>query len=79
VAKLKPKPFKFSNFLVHKEGFIDTVTSGWNLSVNGCAMYRVVKRLKGLKSSFRKLLHNQGNLHEWVTCLRKELDEVQRA
>lgn len=47
--------------------------------MNGCAMYRVVKRLKGLKSSFCKLLHNQGNLHERVTSLRKELDEVQRA
>ncbi|PWA39532.1 RNA-directed DNA polymerase, eukaryota, Reverse transcriptase zinc-binding domain protein [Artemisia annua] len=79
VAKLKPKPFKFSNFLVHKEGFLDTVNSGWNLNVNGCAMYRVVKRLKGLKSPFRKLLHNQGNLHERVDRIRKELDEVQKA
>ncbi|PWA75684.1 RNA-directed DNA polymerase, eukaryota, Reverse transcriptase zinc-binding domain protein [Artemisia annua] len=79
VAKLKPKPFKFSNFLVHKEGFLDTVTSGWNLNVNGCALYRVVKRLKGLKSPFRKLLHNQGNLHERVDRIRKDLDEVQKA
>ncbi|PWA51085.1 RNA-directed DNA polymerase, eukaryota, Reverse transcriptase zinc-binding domain protein [Artemisia annua] len=79
VAKLKPKPFKFSNFLVHKEGFLDTVISGWNINVNGCAMYRVVKRLKGLKSPFRKLLHSQGNLHERVDRLRKELDEVQKA
>ena len=41
VAKLKPKPFKFANFLVHKEGFLDTVNAGWNLNVNGCAMFRV--------------------------------------
>ncbi|PWA89964.1 reverse transcriptase domain, Reverse transcriptase zinc-binding domain protein [Artemisia annua] len=75
VTKPKPKPFKFSNFLVYKEGFLDTVTSGWNQNVNGCSMYRVVKRLKGLKSSFRKLLHNQGNLHERVDSLQKELDE----
>ncbi|PWA86907.1 RNA-directed DNA polymerase, eukaryota, Reverse transcriptase zinc-binding domain protein [Artemisia annua] len=79
VAMLKPKPFKFYNFLVHKEGFIDTANSGWNLNVIGCAMYRVVKRLKGLKSPFRKLLHNQGNLHDRVDRLRKELDEVQKA
>ncbi|PWA58591.1 RNA-directed DNA polymerase, eukaryota, Reverse transcriptase zinc-binding domain protein [Artemisia annua] len=79
MMKPKPKPFKFSNFLVYKEGFLDTVTSGWNQNVNGCSMYRVVKRLKGLKSSFRKLLHNQGNLHERVDSLRKELDEVQKA
>ncbi|PWA54650.1 RNA-directed DNA polymerase, eukaryota, Reverse transcriptase zinc-binding domain protein [Artemisia annua] len=59
VTKPKPKPFKFSNFLVYKEGFLDTVSSGWNQNVNGCAMFRVVKRLNGLKPSFRKLLHNQ--------------------
>lgn len=79
VVKLKPKPFKFSNCLVHKEGFLDIFTSGWNQNVNGCAMYRVVTRLKGLKSPFRKLLHNQGNLHKLVDNLRKELDEVQKA
>ncbi|PWA57620.1 RNA-directed DNA polymerase, eukaryota, Reverse transcriptase zinc-binding domain protein [Artemisia annua] len=38
VAMLKPKPFKFSNFLVHKEGFMDTVNSGWNININGCAI-----------------------------------------
>ncbi|PWA42112.1 reverse transcriptase domain, Reverse transcriptase zinc-binding domain protein [Artemisia annua] len=76
VSKPKPKPFKFSNFLIHKEGFSETVASGWNLSVNGSAMYCVVKWLKGLKSPFRKLLHNHGNLHERVDRLRKELDEL---
>ncbi|PWA92968.1 reverse transcriptase zinc-binding domain-containing protein [Artemisia annua] len=67
------------NAFDESEGFLDTVTSGWNQNVNGCSMFRVVKCLKGLKSSFRKLLHNQGNLHERVNSLRKELDEVQKA
>nr|GEU68753.1 hypothetical protein [Tanacetum cinerariifolium] len=39
----------------------------------------VVKRLKGLKSPFRKLLHTQGNLYNRVDLLRKELDETQKA
>ncbi|GJU30304.1 sodium/hydrogen exchanger 6 [Tanacetum coccineum] len=30
-----------------------------NLNVNGCVMYRVVKRLKGLKTPLHKLLHDQ--------------------
>nr|GEY40136.1 hypothetical protein [Tanacetum cinerariifolium] len=34
VAKLKPKLFKFSNFLVYKEGFCEMVKSGWNLNGN---------------------------------------------
>ncbi|GJU44012.1 RNA-directed DNA polymerase, eukaryota, reverse transcriptase zinc-binding domain protein [Tanacetum coccineum] len=54
VSRPKPKPFKFSNFLIYKEGFRDVVTTGWNLNVHGCAMYRVVKRLKGLKTPLPK-------------------------
>ncbi|GKB91554.1 RNA-directed DNA polymerase, eukaryota, reverse transcriptase zinc-binding domain protein [Tanacetum coccineum] len=57
VTKPKPKPFKFSNFLVYKEGFREVVESGWDLNMDGCNMYHVVKRLNGLKSPFRKLLH----------------------
>ncbi|GKE75605.1 hypothetical protein Tco_1537646, partial [Tanacetum coccineum] len=79
VCKLKPKPFKFSNFLVHKERFRDVVANGWNLNINGCDMFRLVKRLKGLKSPLRKLLYDQGNLHARVTQIRSELDEVQKA
>ncbi|GJV00358.1 putative gag-pol polyprotein [Tanacetum coccineum] len=78
VSRPKHKPFKFSNFLVYKEGFRDVVESGWSLNVTGCAMYRVVKRLNGLKTPFRKLLHDQGNLHDWVNRLRVELDEAQK-
>ncbi|GJZ75828.1 RNA-directed DNA polymerase, eukaryota, reverse transcriptase zinc-binding domain protein [Tanacetum coccineum] len=76
VTKPKPKPFKFSNFLVYKEGFREIVDSGWNVHIEGYAMYRVVKRLKGLKSPFRKLLHNHGNLHDRVNKIRIELDEA---
>nr|GEU84746.1 hypothetical protein [Tanacetum cinerariifolium] len=45
----------------------------------GFAMYRVVKRLKVLKSPFHKLLHDHGNLHEWVNKIRLKLDEAQKA
>ncbi|GJT69751.1 sodium/hydrogen exchanger 6 [Tanacetum coccineum] len=39
----------------------------------------VVKRLKGLKSHFRKLLHNHGNLHDRVNKIHIELDEAHNA
>nr|GEX20135.1 hypothetical protein [Tanacetum cinerariifolium] len=61
------------------EGFRKVIESGWALNVDECNMYRVVKRLKGLKSPFRKLLHAKGNLHNRVDLLRKELDETQKA
>ncbi|GJX68841.1 sodium/hydrogen exchanger 6 [Tanacetum coccineum] len=59
--------------------FRGMVSNRWNLNVHGCAMYRVVKRLKGLKTPLRKLLHNQGNLHDRVNRLRMELNEAQKA
>ncbi|GJZ10484.1 hypothetical protein Tco_0545243 [Tanacetum coccineum] len=79
VKKPKPKPFKFSNFLVYKEGFCEIVDFGWNVHIEGYAMYRVVKWLKGLKSPFRKLLHNHGNLYDWVNKIRIKLDDAQKA
>ncbi|GJX57723.1 sodium/hydrogen exchanger 6, partial [Tanacetum coccineum] len=39
----------------------------------------VLRILKGLKTPFRKLLHDQGNLHDRVNRLRVELDEAQKA
>ncbi|GJX67859.1 hypothetical protein Tco_0303586 [Tanacetum coccineum] len=47
--------------------------------VDGYAMYQVLKKLKGLKKPLRKLLKDQGNLHNRVSILRNELDEVQKA
>ncbi|GJT05595.1 putative RNA-directed DNA polymerase, eukaryota, reverse transcriptase zinc-binding domain protein [Tanacetum coccineum] len=46
----------------------------WNRSLRGIAT-----KLKSLKKPFRKLLHEQGNLHDRVNRLWHELDEVQKA
>ncbi|XP_022014976.1 uncharacterized protein LOC110914495 [Helianthus annuus] len=73
----KPKPFKFTNLLTHKRDFLDVVTSGWNMEVSGVPMFRVVKKLKGLKHPFRVLLRKQGNLHKKVADLKSELDDLQ--
>ncbi|GJR01198.1 retrovirus-related pol polyprotein from transposon TNT 1-94 [Tanacetum coccineum] len=50
-----------------------------SVNLEGCAMFHIVKRLKGLKSPFCKLLHNHGNLHEQVNKIRIKLDEAQKA
>ncbi|GJV84096.1 zinc finger, CCHC-type containing protein [Tanacetum coccineum] len=75
----KPRPFKFYNLLVHNTRFKDVVTNGWQISISGFWMFKVVKRLKLLKKPLRKLLYDQGNLHENVKRLWHELDEAQRA
>ncbi|GJT14818.1 retrovirus-related pol polyprotein from transposon TNT 1-94 [Tanacetum coccineum] len=75
----KPKPFKIFNFLAHKSQFRELLSSVWSVNVDGHKMYQVVSKLKALKKPFRKLLHDQGNLHDRVNKLRFELDEVQKA
>ncbi|GJS72426.1 hypothetical protein Tco_0705267 [Tanacetum coccineum] len=68
---------KGSNVILKK---IDRIMeTGWSVNLEGCAMFRVVKSLKGLKSPFCKLLHKHGNLHERVNKIRIELDEAQKA
>ncbi|GJR73600.1 hypothetical protein Tco_0085965 [Tanacetum coccineum] len=76
---LKPRPFKFSNVVVHKTRFKEIFSTGWEFLVSGFWMYKVVKKLKMLKKPLRKLLYDQGNIIEKVKRLRHDLDEVQRA
>ncbi|GKC22183.1 hypothetical protein Tco_1024333, partial [Tanacetum coccineum] len=75
----KPRPFKFYNLVVHNTRFKEVVKNGWQNSVSGFWMYKVVNRLKLLKKPLRKLLYNHGNIHDNVKKLRYELDEAQKA
>jgi hypothetical protein len=74
-----PRPFKFSNILIHNMRFKEIVSDGWSLGVSGFWMFKVVSKLKALKKPLRKLLFDQSNIHANVNLLRHELDEVQRA
>ncbi|GJT39899.1 hypothetical protein Tco_0939764 [Tanacetum coccineum] len=78
LSKAKPRPFKFSNILVHNTRFKDLVQDGWNTPVSGFYMFKVVKKLKSMKKSFCKLLYDHGNLHDKVKRLRYEVDQIQR-
>ncbi|GKD39484.1 zinc finger, CCHC-type containing protein [Tanacetum coccineum] len=78
MSKSKPKPFKFTNFLVYKLRFSEVVKREWEKRVDGNKMFQIVSKLKSLKSPFRKFLKDQGNLHLRVECLRTELYEAQK-
>ncbi|GJU55122.1 hypothetical protein Tco_1228836 [Tanacetum coccineum] len=75
----KPKPFKFFNFLTYKSKIIEVIKLHWKSNVEGNHMFKVVSNLKSLKKPIRKLLHDQGNLHDHVNKLRFEHDKVQKA
>ncbi|KAJ0886252.1 putative RNA-directed DNA polymerase transcription factor bZIP family [Helianthus annuus] len=78
-GKSTPKPFKFWNFLAAKEEFLPIVKEGWDKRIEGCKMFRVVTKLKGLKKPLRKLKYAQGNLHDKVEKLRAEVERIQKA
>ncbi|GJW44645.1 hypothetical protein Tco_0073444 [Tanacetum coccineum] len=77
LVTMKPKPFKFFNFLTSHDRFLDTVLECWQQQVSGFLMFRVVKKLKLLKKPLRKLLYEKGNLYANVVRCRDELDSVQ--
>ncbi|GKE46583.1 RNA-directed DNA polymerase, eukaryota, reverse transcriptase zinc-binding domain protein, partial [Tanacetum coccineum] len=77
-SKVKPKPFKFTNLLVHNERFKELVKDKWCMRFSGFHMYCVVQKLKSLKKPLQKLLFDHGNLYDNVVKLRMEVDKVQK-
>ncbi|GJZ37408.1 putative reverse transcriptase domain, reverse transcriptase zinc-binding domain protein [Tanacetum coccineum] len=75
-VKEKPKPFKIFNVVLLDDRFKDMVRNRWLAQVSGFYMFRVVKKLKGLKKPIRKLMYDKGNLLANVVQLREELDKV---
>ncbi|GKC44974.1 RNA-directed DNA polymerase, eukaryota, reverse transcriptase zinc-binding domain protein, partial [Tanacetum coccineum] len=73
----KFKAFRFANYIMDKPEFNSTVKKGWELEVNGCSMFRVVKKLKALKSSLNKLNLRNGDLFDKVTKLKEDLKHAQ--
>ncbi|GKC10522.1 hypothetical protein Tco_1007304, partial [Tanacetum coccineum] len=72
----KPKPFKFFNFITFKSKFLELVAEFWKKNADGYTMFQVVSKMKSLKKPLRKLVHDQGNLHNRVSKLRAELVEL---
>ena len=77
--KFQPRPFKFFNIQVTNSKFNEQVKECWSVAKSGFYMYQVVSKLKLLKKPLRKMLFNEGNIHEKVIRLRHELDTVQHA
>lgn len=47
------------------------VQEGWKKEIDGCNMYKVVKKLKALKKPLNSLNWKNGNLFEKVIKLRE--------
>nr|GEV41162.1 hypothetical protein [Tanacetum cinerariifolium] len=64
MIKWKHKSFRFINFIVDKPGFLSTVQEEWNIQVEGCRMYSLVKKLKALKFHLKRQSWKYGNIFE---------------
>ncbi|KAJ9535293.1 hypothetical protein OSB04_un001605 [Centaurea solstitialis] len=79
LSSFKPRPFKFCNHLADIRGFLPLVADAWNVKVEGCTMFSVVSKLKGVKKGLRKLNFNVGNVSENVKKLRADVERNQIA
>ncbi|GKC42215.1 hypothetical protein Tco_1059937 [Tanacetum coccineum] len=66
MVRKKKKAFKFANFIAEKPKFLDIVKEGWNMEIEGCYMFKLVKKLKRLKPLLKNLSWKNGNLYERV-------------
>ncbi|XP_074292165.1 uncharacterized protein LOC141619026 [Silene latifolia] len=54
----KNRPFKYFNMWSKAPGFLNCVAQGWNKNVVGTKMYKVVRKLKLLKTDLKQLNKN---------------------
>ncbi|KAG2331073.1 hypothetical protein Bca52824_002253 [Brassica carinata] len=75
------RPFRFYNFLLHNEQFLDHLTELWySLNVNGSAMLTIAKKLKLIKSDIRTFSRdNYSNLERRVQEAHNRLLTAQQS
>ncbi|GKB59327.1 RNA-directed DNA polymerase, eukaryota, reverse transcriptase zinc-binding domain protein [Tanacetum coccineum] len=78
MMKKKYKAFRFSNFIADKSEFVSVVQDEWNNQVEGCYMFKLVKKLKALKFHMKRLRWMFGNLHEKVIEWKEKLQVIQK-
>ncbi|GJZ06098.1 RNA-directed DNA polymerase, eukaryota, reverse transcriptase zinc-binding domain protein [Tanacetum coccineum] len=59
--------------------FLTIMEKGWNIDVEGCTMYSLVKKMKALKGPLSKLSWKNGNLVENIKKIQSDLKDIQTA
>lgn len=72
--KRRPKSFQFCNVWSTRPQFLNIVQSSWEVTVQGCKMFQVVKKMT-LKSALRQL--NTQNIINKAKEDRKNLKQAQ--
>ena len=73
-------PFKFFNFWADHPDFIRLVKEAWSNEVFGTPMFRLTRKLKGVKAILKAFnFRSFGRLHERVVAAREALCQAQSA
>ncbi|GJT58325.1 RNA-directed DNA polymerase, eukaryota, reverse transcriptase zinc-binding domain protein [Tanacetum coccineum] len=64
MMRKKNKAFRFSNFVADKPNFINIIQDKWNIDIEGHSMFKLVKKLKAMKSHLKNLSWKFGNIFE---------------
>ncbi|XP_021837778.2 uncharacterized protein [Spinacia oleracea] len=72
------KPFRFYNMWTTSSDFVPIVEKNWSIHIQGCHMFRVVQKLKGIKADL-KTLNKAGfnNVEVEQVRLKKKLSDIQ--
>ncbi|GJX09286.1 RNA-directed DNA polymerase, eukaryota, reverse transcriptase zinc-binding domain protein [Tanacetum coccineum] len=73
----KRKSFRLANYITDKVEFKEVIKENWDTTIQGHAMYKLVKKLKVLKPHLNKLNWKNGNLFQRVNDLKAKLCEIQ--
>ncbi|GJQ95660.1 RNA-directed DNA polymerase, eukaryota, reverse transcriptase zinc-binding domain protein [Tanacetum coccineum] len=60
------------------EEFLEIVKENWNSTHNGCQMFKVTRKLNGLKKPLKRLAWKDGDLFDKVKILREKLKDIQK-
>ncbi|KAL0392990.1 UNVERIFIED_CONTAM: hypothetical protein Sradi_2521800 [Sesamum radiatum] len=75
-ATREHSPIRFDNYLARSHGFLSKVANVWQNNIYGTMMYSVTRKLKLLKSVFRKMRKEKGDLATNVKLASEFLDIV---
>lgn len=76
---VKRVPFRFFNFWVQNDSFLEIVRKVWERNVKGSPMFVLVTKLKALKKELKILNRQQyGDISTRVHKVREDLEETQR-
>lgn len=74
----KKKPFRFCNHWCLNEKFIETVQEGWNTSIEGYKMFKIIQKLKTLKQHLKSMdSRGQSEIHATALRAKERLLQVQ--